>query len=536
MTLFSFLFNTFQPRLNNKTNKRFWLPRVLQGIDNPDPAIGDKLLPLKGLDWALGKIKGDAGVNIAMAIVAAARPLEEGDVDVCNPDDEDDDDNYPTLSMKDGTVLGLDNLLVCPDPRINESSDGYKATIELKFEAYDELAKLSLNGSYQLEQKVKVQDAQQTFIQTIVGAGTFTSKITNAKLQADIEIRIVGSKSLRKSALTITELRLVSDTGIDSPVFDTEVLTINAEAGFDIIWLELSNTALNDSTTRATMLQNLTTTLNKPQNLNSLSLTLNQQLDKALDSLFGQTEQLPSDNNQEFSNAADIYLFDRLRVAINDRQSHLYLPRQLLSINSPKIEPLDIDHIDIGKQKAGGLFWQPNMLSQINITGLSNNLAPVDNIHVKEHLLTMLASQGVLITSNDRLVEGKEIPAAPLQIHANFSLSPPNGITSVTGTLTVSVNNSMLEIHAIAGGIMLDDLVITFKKMMLKATLNAIKIYLNITSDSMMNQMANNLVNQDSVKQQLINQLNEQIGNNLATISQQVSESVVEYGTKALDN
>jgi hypothetical protein len=536
MTLFSFLFNTFQPRLNNKTNKRFWLPRVLQGIDNPDPAIGDKLLPLKGLDWALGKIKGDAGVNIAMAIVAAARPLEEGEVDICNPDDEDDDDNYPTLSMNDGTVLGLDNLFVCPDPLINESPEGYKATIELKFEAYDHLAKLSLNASYQLEQKMKIQDSRKTSIKTIVGAGSFTSKITNAQLQADIEIRIIGSNSLRKSALTITELRLVSATGIDSPVFDTEVLTINAEAGFDKIWLELSNIALNDSTTRATMLQNLTTTLNEPQNLHSLSLTLNQQLDKALDSLFGQTEQLPSDSNQEFSNAADIYLFDRLRVAINDRQSHLYLPRQLLSINSPKIEPLDIDHIDIGKQKAGGLFWQPNILSQINITGLANNLVPVDNIHVREHLLTMLAYQGVLITSNDRLIDGKEIPAAPLQIHANFSLSPPNGITSVTGTLTVSASNSQLEIHATPAGTMLDNLVITLKQMMLKADFNAIKIDLKITSDSKMNRMANNLVNQDSVKQKLINQLNEQIRNNLASISQQVSESVVKYGTEALDN
>ncbi|WP_424101153.1 hypothetical protein [Moorena producens] len=537
MTFFSFFFNTFQPRVNNKANKRFWLPGVLQGIDNPDTTVGGKLLPLKGQEWGLGTIKGDTGQTITLAILAAASPLEEpAMVAPCNPNDLDDDNNYATLSMNDGDILGLDNIFVYPEPSIHESAEGYNFTVELKFDAYDELAKLGIKGNYQLEQKIAIINAGETSIKTIVGTGTFSSEITNAKLQADIQIGIVGNGSNRKSDLTITQLRLVSAVEGGTPVFATKVLTINAEPGFEDIWLNISNSALNSPEASASMLQSLITTLNEPSNLQSLSQTVNQQLDDALNSLLGKAEQLPAQSNETLSNAADLYVFDRFRAAINDPNSNLYLPKQLQSISSPKIEPLTIDQIDIGEQKVAGLPWQPNILTQVRITGLANNLATEDNIHLKESLLTMLASQGALVTSSDRMVDGKEIPAPPLKIYADFSLSPPGGITPVTGTLTASISNSQFEILATAAGPMLDELVITLQGMALKVDLKAIAIDLNITSDSMMNSMANGLVNRDSVKQELVVQLNAQISNNLTSISQQVSESVVKYGTDALDN
>ncbi len=530
MTFFSFLYNTLQPRVNSRANKRFWLPGVLQGIDNPNPAVGGKLLPLKGLSWPLGKIEGEAGQTITLSIIGAARPLiEPAQIKPYM------DDPYAAVSMNDGIVMGLDNIFVYPDPSIYESPEGYEATIELKFEAYDDLPKFCINGSYRLDQKVEIQDSSQPKVRTITGTGTFTSQITNVKLQADVKVRIAGSGSSRKPMLMIAQLRLVSITGIGSPVFDTKVITINAEPGFEEIWRNLSNTALNDSKTRATMLQNLINTLNEPQNLHSLSTTLNQQFENVLNNLLGKAEHLPSDSSNEVSNVADLYLFDRLRVAFNNPDSHLYLPRQLLSINSPKVEPLNIDQIDIGAQNIAGLSWQPNILDQIKINGLANSLAKAENIRLQQPLLTVFTSQGAL-SSHGRMVDGKEIPAAPLKIYANFSLSPPGDISPVTGTLTVSVSNSQLEILVTVADTMLDDLVITLKKMMIKVDLNLIKIDLNITSDSRMNGMANLLVNQDSIKQQLVEQLNEQLKNNLTSISQQVSESIVQYSKNALDN
>ncbi|WP_263081077.1 hypothetical protein [Endozoicomonas sp. Mp262] len=532
MAFFPFLYNTIQKRANDRNNKRFWLPGVLQGIDNPNKTVGGKLLPLRGQDWALGKIEGQAGQTITLSIIGAARSLVESGQSV-GPDMA---DPYAALGVNEGEIIGLDNLFVYPDPVTTSGAEGYTTTIALKFNEYDDLETLGLKGKYQLDQKIEVTgpEAGQKQIQTITGTGTFSSTITNAKLTADVDIKVTGSGSNRQLDVRVTKLNLLSVTEGEKPVFTTHILSIDsAEPGYEDIWLNISNNAFNSPSASDSMLKSVTETLNQPDNLDSLSQTMSSQLVSLLNSLLGEPGQLPDDTGQKVTNPADLYLLDRTRAALNDSGSNLYLPKQILSIKSPQLEPLSIDQIDIGTQNIGGLNWEPNQLSQVMIIGLANNLAPADQIKLQEPVLSLLSDQGALETSTQRSVDGEEIPPAPLNITAAFSFTPP-GIDPVKGTLKVNVNSSNLDIRATASGSMLDELVITFSYLALLVKLSEISIELDITSDSMMNSFAKTLVNKDSVKQQLVDQVNKQLESNLANISKQVTESVVKFATSAL--
>ena len=535
MAFFPFLFNTIQKRANDKTNSRFWLPGVLQGINNPDSSVGGKLLPLRGQDWPLGKIEGSAGQTITLSIIGAARSLVEEGQSV-GPYMS---DPYAALEVQNGEILGLDNLFLYPNPTTTDSTEGYQTAIELKFNEYSNLATLGLQGDYQLDQKIEVSgpEAGQKAVQTITGTGTFTSTITNAKLLANVSLTVSGSGSNRVIDVQIESLELVSVTEGGKPVFSTKVLKIDSvDKGYETIWLNMSNNAFNSPSASDAMLKSVTSTLNQPSNLQSLSDTMSSQLQSLLGSLTGNPTQLPDDQNQEVDNNVDLYLFDRIRAAMNDSSSNLYVPKQLLSISSPRLEPLSIDKIDVGAQDIGGLNWEPNILTNISVQGLANNLATAKKMSLQEPLLTMQTTQGALETAAERSVDGQEIPEAPLKLSADFSFSPPAGISPVTGNLVVNVSSSHLDIVATSSGTMLDNLVITFKSLTMLADLNFISIEINITSSSMMNSMAKTLVNKDSVKQQLVDQLNSQISSNLTSISQQVTQAVVQYGVNALDN
>lgn len=535
MAFFPFLFNTIQKRANEKTNTRFWLPGVLQGIDNPDSSAGGKLLPLRGQNWPLGKIEGQAGQTITLSIIGAARSLVEPGQTV-GPYMS---DPYAALTVQNGEILGLDNLFLYPNPVTTESAEGYQTTIELKFNEYSDLGTLGLQGDYQLDQKIEVSGpaAGQKDVQTITGTGTFTSTITNAKLLAKVNLTVSGTGNKRAIDVDIESLELASVTEGGKPVFATKVLKINSvDKGYETIWLNMSNNAFNSPSASDAMLQSVTSTLNQSSNLKSLSDTMSSQLQGLLSSLTGNPAQLPNDNNQKLDNNVDLYLFDRIRAAMNDTSSTLYVPKQLVSINSPKLEPLNVDKIDVGTQDIGGLNWEPNILTNINVQGLANNLATADKMQLQVPVLTMQTTQGALKTAAERSVDGQVIPEAPLKLSADFSFSPPAGITPVTGNLVVNVSTSNLDIVATSSGTMLDNMVITFKSLTLVADLSSISIDINITSSSMMNSMAKTLVNKDSVKQQLVDQLNSQISSNLTSISQQVTQAVVQYGVNALDN
>ena len=540
MLFFSFFYNTVQKRANDRNNKDFWLPGVLEDIDNPDQSVGGKLLPLRGQDWSLGTIEGQTGVTIALSIIGAAGSLvAEGQTAApVDPSNLNDPDNYPTVSVSEVEILGLDNLYAYPDPTTSDDVKGYKTTIQLKFNEYDDLDTLSLKGSYKLVQKISVTPPLegQSAIQTVTGTGTFVSTLTDVKLVADVDIFVTGSGSSRQPEVIVTQLQLVAATDGGTPAVSTEVLTINADPGYEDIWLNISNNALNSPDASTTMLQSVTQALNEPSNLNSLNETMTSQVKSLLNSLFGEPAQLPTDENQNVDNPADLYIFDRIRAALNDPGSELYLPQLILSVSSPTLEPLVVDKLDLGPQKVGGLTWDPNELSNIDVQGLANNTVAADQVTLQQPLLIFLSTQGGLTSSTERTIGNKEVPAPPLMLSADFSLTPPGGIDPVTGTLAAKLNQSHLDVTATASGAELDELVITFQKMVFQADTSNLDIDLTVTSDSAMNSFAQSVVDEDSVKQELIDQINSQISNYLPDISQQVTQNFVSYANTALDD
>lgn len=532
MAFFSFLFNTIQKRANERTNERFWLPGVLQGIDNPNGA--GKLLPLSGQDWSLGKIEGQTGQTIALSIIGAARSLVDPG-EMAGPDMS---DPYPSLSVHQGQILGLDNLFLYPNPDTLTTTEGYQTTIELKFNEYSDLDKLGLKGQYQLDQNIEITNTGtgEKSVKAITGTGTFSSTITNAKLLANVDLKVTGSGSTRQAKVVITHLTLASVTEGGEPAFASKILSIDAaEPGYESIWLNISNNAFNSSSASTAMLTSFTAAINESDNLTSLSETMTDQLNGLLARLTGDAGQLPDDTDQQVNNVMDLYLYDRIRVALNQPGSPLYLPQLLLSLDSPALEPLSVDQLDVGDQEIGGLTWTPNVLNAVTVNGLANNLAPADQMVLQEPWLRLTTTQGGLV-GEALTVDNKNIPAGALTANADFSFTPPAGIAAVTGHLVITVAGSHLAIELTAAGTMLDNLEITLKSLVLQATLANIQVDVTVTSDSMMNSLGKTLANKDSVKQQMLDQLNDQLSSQLTAISSQLSEAIVNYGVNALDN
>ncbi|MCY4045398.1 MAG: hypothetical protein OXE99_09980 [Cellvibrionales bacterium] len=532
MAFFPFLFNTIQKRANDKTNTRFWLPGVLQDVDNPNGS--GKLLPLRDQSWSLGKIEGQTGQTIALSIIGAARSLV-GENEMAGPDMS---DPYPSLAVQQGEILGLDNLFLYPNPETLTISDGYQTRIEFKFNEYADLAKLGLKGNYQLDQNIEVNNLTtgEKTIKAITGTGSFESTITNAKLAADVKLVVEGEGANRQAKVEIVKLDLISAAEGSNPVFHSEILSIDAaEPGYESIWLTISNNAFNSSSASTAMLASITEAINEPDKLVSLSEVMTTQLENTLKSLTGDVTSLPSDTHQSVENVGDLYIYDRFRVALNLPTSPVYLPKLLTSLDNPKLEPLSINELSIGSQNIAGLNWSPNVLTQIVTTGLANNLAPADDITLKEPVLYLTTTQE-LLTGNDCQVDGQTLPEGPLVVNAAFSFTPPAGIAAVTGNLTLRISNSHLVVSTTANGTLLDNLQIVLKSLQLQVALTDIQVDITVTSDSMMNSMASTIANKDSVKQKLVDQLNDQLNSQLSSISQELSKAIVSFGINALDN
>lgn len=539
MKLFDFIFETMRKRANCIDNKTYWLPKVLHDIRSE----GKPLLPLSGESWNLGYIEGDEGQTIALAIVGAAGSLFD-DKNVA-PDTE--GHPYPHLSIKSATINGLNNICVLPETGTHSGSRGYTTRIGLKFNRYETsepvsgilLAPLCIEGIYLLEQNLILTDINDPSaapeLYVVKGTGTFKSTITGCVLNSDVSISTDGSGPKRNLALTINRLNLVDATDQTVKV-KTVVSSINAEPGYEEIWKKASEEALNDDSASAAMIMNANNVLNQPENLGSLEQTMNSQLNNSMDTLFGSVSSngLPDDTGQKFENPADLYLFDRIRLALNNRNCNFYIPRQLIATTSPCLEPYAIGKIELGKQTIKGLTWNPNVLSEISIKGLSNNMAPANLMVMKDGVLDMETNQGALKNTDDRRsVDGKEIPAPPLTVSGRFSLHPPC-MDAITGSFTVRVKTSHLKIRTGAGGASVDDMIIDVRCLALGFDLADMTIDFTFDKSSSLAGFAKELANRDEVKQIILDKINSEIANNLPTISDAVSNELKNYAQSVL--
>lgn len=539
--LFGFVFNTLRQRVNDPNNKTYWLPKRLGEIDNPD-GVG-KLLPLKETNWELGEITGTSGANF-QGILTDQWWL--GDVGLRHKQDPElakhrpipcPDNPWPQLAMPEVTVNGLDNLWVEANPKTEQTVTGYRSVITLRFGDYESLSQLQFEGQYCLKQcgcSAAADDTTPTQCDgwesiNVEGKGNYRATFTELSVDATVEIQIVGEGSGRSLDVLVNQLTIRGATPDKLPVLTINQLDVDTEWAFmaNFIWIPKAKEALTSEDGKQGLVDNLNASLNHPSNRQQLARTLTTYLNKAIDDVLGKvpSDKLPSDVGQPGNNEVDQYLFDRARYAINHAESLYYLPKLFYSITNPQLEPYQIKAIALGNQQVPGLglTFKDFALENITMTGLSNAIAPTDQLRFKGNVIdaTLLLSQlnqpPMITVNRNGQTSTATIPKPPLDIKGKFSLKADGVNAPLGGGIAVTANGANVLVTLNVSGQNLDELVITVTQFELKADANGLQISLDIKSA--FKDIINQIVNQADVKMKAVAGGNEKVAGSLKEIS-----------------
>ena len=523
MSLFSFIFNTLRIRVNDPKNHRFWLPKVLEGISGSNQQ--GKLLPLTVDRWEVGTISGEAGTTIVNSFLSNYRSYLEkarkikltGQDTIANPATP-----YPRLSFLRMTINGLENLRVMGNPPVQSGGGGYETVVTLQTNYYNgkngtpTLPLFGLSGDYLITQDLCTADHASPGVcngrnsDRINGQGKVALTIANAFIKATVRISIVGAGKDRKPLVTIGKLVFLGEYEQTAPGFSIDSLSIvaNVSEYLKDIWLTMSQKALNSPEGQAGIFGQVNSALNEPGNLRQLSETLSPQLSTALDSIMGAVPsgRLPDDSGQQLPNPADLYVFDRLRYALNDPQGQWFLPRTISSITQPPLEPLRIDRIDLPDQQSDGLRYTQIRLTNGVVTGLSHLQA---------------SSRQLVFDANGSL--DATLTAVGLRCTGSFSLLPEGFDDALTGGYTLDIDKGMVHFRAGFSGEEVGGLNITIGAARLVADPSQIRFSLQINSEFRV--FINAVLNTPGVLTSMLDRLNDAIGRNLDSVGREISKA-----------
>jgi hypothetical protein len=533
MNLFSFLYNTMQVRVNDPKNTRYWLPTVLQGIDGSNSK--GKLLPIETTNFDIGPVKGEAGTTVTTAFTGQwesyLEKVQRVDLStqkaIPSPNTP-----FASLSFLNATISGLENLYVLGNPNVASDNTGYRTTITLQSNYYDgtnnkpSVPKLSIAGNYKIMQSLCTADKATPTVcngknsTDIDGKGFASIEIDNAFIEADLFIYVSGTGAGRTVGIKITAIRLRGANKGSFP--DLQVLDIKIDVSVSSflkgVWVTMSKKAITSPEGRTGIFSQINQQLNTADNLSKLSDTVTTQFQKALSSIMGSIPQnsLPLDVNQNVPNPADLYIFDRIRFSLNDPSGQWYLPKIVTNVNNPTLEPLKIASISIPDQPLSdfNITLSKIQLNNVVVSGLSNILAPVNQLVFQPNAdLNATVNLSALPT-----------PPPPLTATSSFSFFPTGADQTFTGSLVIRVKQSQLSFSTSLGGNDVSSLVMNLSSAKITARLADISIVLSL--DSFFTDMINNSVlNQDSLKQTILDKLNQEITNNLQAIGQQITDS-----------
>jgi hypothetical protein len=548
--LFGFVFNTLRKRANDPANAKFWLPAKLQSADGP---FDGKLLPVTGRDWSIGEIQGEAGTTSRSTIggqwwiIATSKKKGfDDEMPIACPDQP-----WPVMTLPEVTVTGLENVYVMGDPAVEQPGTGYRATLTVQFGYYDPrsapslTAPVTVTGRYAMVQcQCSARKSQPTVCDgklrdRIEGRGTFI--ITMSDLYADVSVDLApsGSASDRTLRAAVTNIGLRGKTPGSNPVLAVKSLTIESlYKGFaNSIWKTQATKALTSDDGTRGLLNNLNAALNQPANLTKLSQMLSDQLARILDSALGAVPpgRLPSLAGQQAPNPADQYVFDRIRYALNDPASDYYLPKIVVKSQHPQLEPYTTDSIALGDQSYEGMQFQNLRITQLVVNGLSNAAAPADTMVFRPDAIDARVGVGVLgapptVTAGGRTLQ---VPAPPLQIAGLFSMQVAGDGGDLGGRITIRVNNATVDASVDFSGQELAELQVIFKRLTIAAANPDVSVTLQV--DSAFSDIMNAVVNQDSVKQQVLEAINQRAAGSLGSISTDATNDVRRLVAAQLD-
>jgi hypothetical protein len=447
------------------------------------------------------------------------------------------------MRLTNVTVDGLQNVYLCDPIILTATESGYEAAATLRFGHYagDSATKLppvSLAGRFHVELglcsaftsdiKKGIKKCNGTFSEAISGEGDFKLNFTALLAEITFKLGVAGTGNGRTLQVVAESLRIQYETRDRESAIVVKELTIDTrKIGFVGNWKESATKVLQSADGANSLLQNLQATLSQPANLESISQAFTAQFTTALHSLFGPVSPADSAVSTEIGprNVADRLLFDRARAAVNDVRSPIYLPKLLLGSSSPNLDPYLGSTISLGPQQIS----KRTRLSDVSITspkltGISNAAALPDKTYSRDGLLHMQIDLGSL-NPPPQITGGKTISAAPVKLEAGFSITSDRSGRTETGSMSTTLATLSIQIEATASGENANDLVINVKGLSVCAR-ELSQVNLKVQLDSEFCDVLNDVLNEPSIKNQLIGQLNSQLSANLEQISRSVTDQI----------
>ncbi|TFF14442.1 hypothetical protein EXW72_04460 [Pseudomonas sp. BCA14] len=538
-TLMSFFLDTLQPCLNDPANAKLWLPRQLAQMNGSD---GHLVLPLHADQQDLGYLTGDNGSYIAEQFAENWSIVNQQD---CVPDPN---KQYPHLSLSAIQVDGLQNIFVNPSAS-TLTGQGYSISLPLLFNYYNassgqkDLPQLTMSGNYHIDQSLLIGDAPNTSTTDIIGTGAFSVVFSESMLNAQASLTIEGSAAMRSLAIAVSELQVTGVQGGPVKLNFTQLTLDGDFTGKDQL-IETIKDALNDPEGQAAMVGTLSNMLNSPSNLQSVNNMLGTQTESLMSSVFGPlpAQGMPGDDSgQDAASPVDLFLFDRMRVALNEADSNWYLPWQLASSSDPVLEPYSNPQVNVPDQTLGGLKYTNIQLTNLTLTGGSNAQAPLAAVTLSTPRIAATLNFGGLAQGPVRQLDrpGPPVrqpvpPAPPLKVNAGFSLIQ-QGIKPVplVGTLTATLVNLQSALTITPSGADVNDLTLTISD--ISARLDSAQIGVSVTltpHDAALEQIIGRLFQKPEVQSQIANALN----NALSAQAPQLSEEFSQIARKAILN
>ena len=268
--------------------------------------------------------------------------------------------------------------------------------------------------------------------------------------------------------------------------------------------------------------------LNAPDNLDSMSSALSKNVSNSLDELFSRVPEhgLPSDShNQQGATMLDVYLFDRLRVALNQSDSVWYLPRLLSDSTDPVLEPYHHDQVVIPDQTIAGLEYTNIELNNLYVAGLSNAFMPLEKCVLTSPVMAIEVLFGVLPEGNTvfrQALHSGLPPAPPVKITTRLSLTQQGVLpVDLKGDVHAALHNCHMNMNVSVSGEDVSDLDVTINALNFVWGSEPVEFNValqprNSILESMLQKMLLKPEIQDPLKAQLANALttqrSEQIG------------------------
>ncbi|KAA5831775.1 hypothetical protein ABT337_01210 [Saccharopolyspora hirsuta] len=553
---FRFVANVLRAGANKKGSK-LWLPNLLESLKDEH---GNAVLPIKAEKWTVPKVDGDPGKTAqARAITAGDRKL----VQILKKYELPQDFKlfvhptrpWPSIDLLSVQVDGLPNAHVGDVSVSQHSTTTLRCVVPVTFGHYQDEPKLAkkvgIAGKYSAHLELGISDAKQNppeLTKRTLGksvpelphwpelklnaTGGFALQFNALQGQITCDISVSGSGSGRKLALSVVEVKCWSNA--TTPIeFDDKKFTVDpGNTDFTQLWIDGNRTMLlnmlNSGKATNTFFTSVNTELSKENNRKALATELTNRFHQVIDDALGAVPNSGLyDGTGEGLHPVTQYLFDRLRTALNNKDSALYPAATILSLTDPKLDPYklpgDVKLPDqtVWEKKLHSIYLKKDS----QLTGASNALFPAADMKAIAGGISAVLKLGEITTETKvKTRDGtvKVVPLPPITLSGNFTAKLGDDPDELDGSYTVKIKKASLAIEASITGKDASDLTVKFSKLVPSVALADLTITVK-TGGSFDNEI-NQELNKDTPKQAVVDGIKAEVEKNREAIGTRVTE------------